>query len=86
MKEYWTEFKAGGISAVGVFGSVALTIFGVILVWIIMAGFAVLNIFNKLAGRPVRPPVPISLSLFAICDTYDYWYDKITTSIKNLVK
>lgn len=86
MKHFWTEFKEGAISAVGMFGAIALTLFGILLVSAVIVAFAAVNVFNRLAGREERPHIPLDLSLIAICDTYDYWDDKITTAIKNLVK
>lgn len=87
MKQLWLEFKNGCISAVGSFGAIALTLIGLVVIAVLLVLYYGWYWFGVLAriATPKEVP-PFGLSLDAICDTYLYWYEKITSSIKNLVK
>lgn len=87
MKSYWAEFKDGSISAVGVVGATTLTICGLVIVMVLLGLYYGWHWFGVLARIVTPKEVPsFEMSTSAICDTYLYWYEKITTAIKNLVK
>jgi len=88
MSDLKNALKDGAISGVGSFGATALTIGGIIIVAIAAIFYytmqfcmALLSIHSHGDSR-----YEIEVSIRAVCDTYLYWYEKITSSIKNLVK
>lgn len=89
MKHFWKEFKDGCIEAVGMFGATALTLGGVLIISVAIVAYYIVVLGKRMFGfddKSDEGPSPFEMTLSSICDTYLYWYEKITTSIKNLVK
>lgn len=86
MKAFASEFKSGCINAIGAFGAIALTIFGILIVSIAIMAYYSMVLTKYICGIADDRPSPFELTISSVCDTYLYWYENITTAIKNLVK
>lgn len=86
MTELWKAAKEGGISGAATFVALWMTICGIVLVSIAIVAYGLLYLTKRLAGSDDAYESPFDLTLVDICDTYQYWYEKITNSLKNLVK
>lgn len=93
MSEFWQEFKNGGISAVGVFGALFIMLAMIIWAIILIVGLQ-LVLWSAWLCRHYLDSYSVIQHLrlqnvdflVSITDSYLLWYEKITSSIKNLVK
>lgn len=86
MKKLWSSFKTGAVVGAGTFGATFMTLLGIILVSIAIMAYYSMVATRYVCGCSDDKPSPFELTLSSVCDTYLFWYENITTAIKNLVK
>lgn len=93
MKDFWPVFKEGAIDGVATFGAIAVLLFMVVWALVIIVGLQVVLLIGWIFRQELttyNAITELNLNvddfLVSVTDSYQVWYDKIATTLKNLVK